>query len=207
MKTKINALLLALASFALFPFAPAKAATLHLQDTVIGTEVRLPFNDINTRHTMHYYFITALVGAPWTSNLCLTVDGLFNTTSLDFLIASRPDSQGRISTRAFMGLQNSAPCDQHSGFLPAGQYLTLTSPRNSNWGSGSPLVPFEQADAEFNSFTYDFTFDGEVRLDAIWKGNLDGTWDITVIPEPAAAMLTGFGVIACAAGLRRRVLV
>ncbi len=156
---------------------------------------------------MHYYFITALVGAPWTSNLCLTVDGLFKTTSLDFFIASRPDSLGRITTIAPMGLFSSSPCDQQSGFLPAGQYLILSRPRNSNWSSGYPLVPFEQADSEFNSFTYDFTFNGEVRLDAIWKGNLDGIWDITVIPEPAAAMLTGFGVIACAARWRRRVLV
>lgn len=89
-------------------------------------------------------------------------------------------------------------------YLPAGQYLLAVLPGTSSFNGALPLPAVESNSGRlFVSIGYNGTIRGNVRLEEGWLGQQDGSFQITVIPEPHTPAVLGV-LFAAALILRRR---
>ncbi len=125
------------------------------------------------------------------------------TVGLNLKFYTRPDVAGvmpLLGTTNFVGGElQSVPL-----YLPAGQYLLAVLPGTSSFNGTLPLPALEShAGRLFGSIGYNGTISGNVRLEEVWLGQPDGTFQVTVIPEPHTVAVAGV-LIAAALTPRRR---
>lgn len=176
---KLSFLLLAAAS--LLPAPRAVAATISMQGRILGLST--PTND--SLSTLDFYFFTAL--SDQTAQIAHAVIGqpVGSGTSLDLAVylPPIPGDDADFLRRAGGATSNSAG----TALLVSGQqYIVAFRPRNSDFDGYWPLPAVENCDAAFNFFDYNRTIVSDLRLDAIWKGQADGTFRIVTVPEPSA---------------------
>jgi hypothetical protein len=154
---------------------PTSAATLSFTGRIDGYAI--PGNpDLST---LDFYFITALSDIQVSASMVVVSTPSVVNTVLDMSFFHPPNSEGDVLPYHTV-LGNSS----ESFMLFAGDYIVAMRPRNSDFDGYWPLPAFANNDSPFDSFDYQAALTGDVRLNEIWRGRRDGTFDVTIVPEP-----------------------
>jgi hypothetical protein len=80
--------------------------------------------------------------------------------------------------------------------LDAGVYVAVVGTRaNTSYDIFDGFVPVNPEGGGFTVGEYGYAVSGDVKALEFWDGELDGTFKITIIPEPATVALAGFGAV------------
>ena len=152
--------------------------------------------------TMDFYFLEVATPTTLSVNWCVTAGpgGRFNT-GVDLSLFPYVDPLDTLTRLA--GVSDLGVCNQTSLIFPAaGLYLLSVSPRNGGFDGGDGVIPLTYSDSNFAWFDYNGSLEGNVALRAIWRGQADGTFAVTNVPEPSTAALAAAGAATCI--VRRR---
>ncbi|HWB07172.1 MAG TPA: hypothetical protein VG796_29380 [Verrucomicrobiales bacterium] len=172
---------------------PASAATLSVTGRIDGYAI--PGNpDLST---LDFYFITALSDTLVNASIGVIATPTIVNTNLDMSILLPPNPEGDMILCAAI-----AGNTTQSFTLLAGNYVMAMRPRNSDFDGYWPLPAFANNDSPFDSFDYEAALTGDVRLNEIWRGRRDGTFDVTIVPEPGISLFAVFGYWCAAVRVR-----
>ena len=135
----------------------------------------------------------------------ITITSGFNSALLLHLaqFIGRDDEFGFVGDPYYLTQESSTEWDFFTRTLEPGIYVTTMGVRRNT--SYDIFDGFQAVNPEGGGFTigeYGYSIAGDVRAMEFWDGELDGSFKITIIPEPSATAL--WGLAAMAVGFRNR---
>jgi Bacterial TSP3 repeat len=123
-------------------------------------------------------------------------------TSIDTHLYPNADAHADLTNIFGLSGGGTGFCDIQMTLVQPGRYIIDAKPGNTGYDGEDGLVAVSESGSDFHYFDYALTMTGNVRLTEIWEGQPDGTFRITVVPEPSS--LATLLIAGCLVSLRKR---
>ena len=135
----------------------------------------------------------------------ITITSEFNSALFLHLaqFIGRDDEFGFVGNPYYLVQESSTEWDFFTRTLDPGIYvIAMGVRRNTSYDIFDGFQAVNPEGGGFTSGEYAYSIEGDVRAAEFWDGELDGSFKITIIPEPSATALCGLA--AMAVGFRKR---